>query len=68
MGITANNEMQFQYFSKSISLGGEGISVFLLRPGQDKYETILYTVLSTEKKQDRRIVYCNTAMISKRTV
>ena len=30
MGISANNEMQFQYFMKSISLGGEGISVFLL--------------------------------------
>ena len=33
MGISANNEMQFQYFMKLISLGGEGISVFLLRPG-----------------------------------
>ena len=27
MGISANNEMQFQYFMKSILLGGEGISV-----------------------------------------
>ena len=52
MGISANNEMQFQYFMKSISLGGEGISVYLRRPGKDMYETRLYTVLSTEKKQD----------------
>ena len=66
MGISANNEMQFQYFMKSISLGGEGISVFLRRPGEDKYETRLYTVLSTEKKQDGRIVYCNTEMILKK--
>jgi hypothetical protein len=65
MGIAANNEMQFQYFNKSISLGGEGITVYLLQPGRDKYETRLYTVLSTEKKQDGRIVYCNTEMILK---
>jgi hypothetical protein len=68
MGISANNEMQFQYFMKSISLGGEGISVYLRRPGKDKYETRLYTVLSTEKKQDGRIVYCNTEMILKRLI
>ena len=65
MGIAANNEMQFQYFNKSISLGGEGITVYLLQPGHDKYETRLYTVLSTEKKQGGRIVYCNTEMILK---
>ena len=42
--------------------------MFLLRPGQDKYETRLYTVLSTEKKQDGRIVYCNTEMVLKKIV
>jgi hypothetical protein len=51
MGIDANNEMQFQYFMKSVSLGGEGITVYLKRPGQDQYETRLYTVLSTEKNK-----------------
>ena len=66
MGTSANNEMQFQYFSKSISLGGEGISVHLRRPGEEGFETRLYTVLSTQKKQDGRVVYCNTEMVWKK--
>ena len=57
MGMSANNEMQFQYFMKSILVGGEGISMFLCRLGKDRYETRLYTVLSAEKNQDGRIVY-----------
>ena len=68
MGISANNGMKFQYFMKLISLGSRRISVFLLRPGQDKYETRLYTVLSIEKRQNRRIVYCNTEMILNKIV
>ena len=28
----------------------------------------LYTVLSTKKKQDRRIVYCNTKIIWKKSM
>ena len=68
MGISTNNDMQFQYFKKSISLGGEGISIYLRQSGKDRYETNLYTVLSTENKQDRRIIYCNTEMRLKKIV
>ena len=68
MGISANNEMQFHYFIKSISLCDKGIPVYHHQPGKDKYETRFYTVLSTEKKQNERIVYCNTEMISKRLI
>ena len=66
MSIDANNQMQFQYFNKDVSLGAEGISVYLLRPGSNKFETIYYVILSTEKKQDGRIVYYNTQMVLER--
>ena len=52
--------MQFEYFNKNVSLGAEGVSVYLQRPGSNVFETIFYSILSTEKKQDGRIVYANT--------
>ena len=68
MGISANNQMQFEYFNKNVSLGAEGVSVYLQRPGSNVFETILYSILSTEKKQDGRIVYpCPSACTGKST-
>lgn len=58
-----DKEQQFQYFSKDTSLGMEGITVYLKPKGKDRYETQFYSILSTEKSQDGRIVYANTKKI-----
>ena len=63
MGISANNQMQCEYFNKNVSLGAESVSVYMQRPGSNVFETILYSILSTEKKQDGRIVYANTEKV-----
>ena len=65
MGVNANNQMQFEYFNKDVSLGSEGVIVYLHQPGTNIFETIFYAMLSTEKKQDGRIVYANTQMVLK---
>ena len=39
--------------------------MYLLPPGASEYETRFYSILSTEKTQDGRIVYTNTEMILK---
>lgn len=66
MSVSADNQMQFEYFNKHVSLGAEGITVCLKRPGEVAYETIFYAILSTEQKQDGRIVYRNAEMVLER--
>ena len=63
MGLDANNQMQFEYFNKSVSLGSEGITVYIRWPGKTNFETVYYPVLSTESSQDGRVVYSNTALV-----
>ena len=63
MGINAKDQMQSEYFNKNVSLGAEGVTVFLQMPGSNVFDTFFYAVLSTEKKQDGRIVYANTEMV-----
>ena len=63
--VLANKQMQFEYFYKEVSLGMEGVTVYLLPPGASEYETRFYSILSTEKTQDGRIMYTNTEMILK---
>ena len=55
--------MQFEYLNKSVSLGAKGVTVYLQRPGSNVFETIFYSILSTEKNQDGRIVYANTEKV-----
>ena len=40
MGISANNQMQFECFNKNVLLGAEGVSVYLQRPGSNELEVI----------------------------
>ena len=61
----ANKEQQFQYFSKDTSLGIEGITGYLKPKGKDAYKTHFYSIISTEKEQDGRIVYANTKRVLK---
>ena len=58
-----NNQMQFEFFNQSTSLGMEGITVYLRHPGRKEYETVFFPVLSTEGCQDGRVVYSNTEMV-----
>ena len=43
----------------------EGITVYLKPKGREEYVTEFYSILSTEKSKDGRIVYANTKMILK---
>lgn len=56
----ANNQQQFEYFNNDTSLGIEGIVVYFKPKGQTEYQTRFYSILSTEKTQDGRVVYVNT--------
>lgn len=60
---SANRQRQFEYFNKDTSLEMEGMSVFFKPKGQDEYETRFYSILSTEKAQDGRVVYFNTRIM-----
>ena len=68
MGLDANNQMQFEYFNKSVSLGSEGITVYIRWPGRDEFETVYYPVLSTESSQDGRVVASNTVIVLNKVV
>ena len=63
--VTANKQMQFEYFNKEVSLGIEGVTVYLLPPGTSEYETRFYSILSIKKTQYGRIVNTNMEMIIK---
>ena len=41
----------------------EGMTVFFKPKGKSDYETQYYSILSTEKCQDGRVVYANTKMV-----
>ena len=68
MGLDANNQMQFEYFNKSVSLGSEGITVYIRWPGKNSFETVYYPVLSTQSSQDGRVVYSNTLLVLNKVV
>ncbi|EJK47945.1 hypothetical protein THAOC_33300, partial [Thalassiosira oceanica] len=55
-----NNQQQFEYFNNDTSLSMEGIVVYFKPKGQTEYQTRFYSILSTEKTQDGRVVYVNT--------
>ena len=63
--IAADKEQQFQYFSNDTSVGMEGITVYLKRQGSTEYEKQFYSILTTEKEQDGRVVYANTKIVLK---
>ena len=63
--IAADKEQQFQYFSNDTSVGMEGITVYLKRQGSTEYEKQFYSILTTEKEQDGRVVYANTKLVLK---
>ena len=41
----------------------EGITVYLKPTGSTEYEQQFYSILTTEKEQDGRIVYANTKIV-----
>ena len=61
--IAADKEQQFQYFSNDTSVGMEGITVYLKPRGSTEYEKQFYSILTTEKQQDGRVVYENTKIV-----
>ena len=61
--IAADKEQQFQYFSNDTSVGMEGITVYLKSRGSTEYEKQFYSILTTEKQQDGRVVYENTKIV-----
>ena len=38
IGVSANNQMQFEYSNNNVSLGAEGVTVYLQRPGTNMFE------------------------------
>ena len=46
-----------EYFGTDESLGVEGVTVFFKPKRKDHYKKRFYAILSTEKKQDGRVVY-----------
>ena len=54
-----NTQMQYEYYNQTSSLGNEGITVYLRRPGDNKYDTWVFPVLSTKGCQDGCVVYYN---------
>ena len=63
LALTADKEQQFQYFSKDTSVGFEGITVYFRPQDKTDYEKHFYSIISTEKEQDGRIVYANTKIV-----
>ena len=63
LNIVADKEQQFQFFSNNTSVGIEGITVYLKPHGKTAYEKHFFSILTTEKEQDDRIVYATTKIV-----
>ena len=63
LSLTENDQQQHEYFNKDKSLGIEGVTAYFKPKNSDDYELRFYSFLSTDKKQDGKVVYANIKLM-----